>query len=178
MKKHALWAIAVLTAACVTFGCSASMKPTGIEFRHLACVKDKAHPRAPYKIQWATGQGGKEVVTFTDKRGKAVSEAVVLKHSPLILGNADVKPTAKVVVEPRLATRVIMIEFTASGRRKFADFTRRNKGETLAVVLNGRILSAPVIREPILQGRAVINGSFSVKEAQQIADAINAGAAH
>jgi len=64
---------------------------------------------------------------------------------------------------------------TPEGGRKFADFTRRNTGAALAVVLDGKILSAPVVNEPILEGRAVIQGDFNMGSAGRFAALLNSG---
>lgn len=81
---------------------------------------------------------------------------------------------------------MIAIEFDERGTRAFATMTAdyapggdRNPdpGTTrqLAIVLDGTLFSAPVIREAIHGGRAVINGSFSVAEATRQAKALQAG---
>ncbi|MBB4266822.1 preprotein translocase subunit SecD [Roseospira visakhapatnamensis] len=54
--------------------------------------------------------------------------------------------------------------------------TRTNVGKRLAVVLNGAVISAPVIREPILGGQGIVSGDFSAQEAQDLALLLRAGA--
>ena len=66
------------------------------------------------------------------------------------------------------------LEFTPEGKKRFADFTRRNVGEILAIVLDAKMLSAPSITEPILDGRAVIRGGFTMEEAKRLAGSFEA----
>ncbi|MHB1191342.1 MAG: protein translocase subunit SecD, partial [Armatimonadota bacterium] len=71
----------------------------------------------------------------------------------------------------------VRLQFTKEGRKKFADFTRTHVGEHLAIILEGKILSAPVINTAILDGKAVISGGFKDdEEAHKLAEFLNAGA--
>ena len=67
----------------------------------------------------------------------------------------------------------IEVTFTDEGRRRFAEITHRNIGKRLAIVMDGRVCSAPVIQSEIPGGIAEIAGSFSDQEAQALADKIN-----
>ena len=76
---------------------------------------------------------------------------------------------------------VVDLVFNASGTKKFADLTRSMVGEQMAIFFNGEMQSAPVIQEPILEGRAQIsgggeNGGFSAQQAKEMVDLLNAGA--
>ena len=71
---------------------------------------------------------------------------------------------------------VVSISYDSRGTRKFADLTRENVGKRMAIVLDGEVYSAPVLREPILGGSAQISGSFSVTEANDLATVLRAGA--
>ncbi|MFH1305475.1 MAG: protein translocase subunit SecD, partial [Candidatus Omnitrophota bacterium] len=70
----------------------------------------------------------------------------------------------------------VSIAFNDRGADLFADVTERNIGRRLAVVLDGEVNTAPVIRERIPSGRAQITGNFSVQEAKDIALVLRAGA--
>ncbi len=121
-------------------------------------------------------KAGKETIVFEDAHGKPVTESQVIKRSKLVLGSTDVKPVSKMITDPMAQEPTITVEMTISGKKKLADFTRRNEGEILAIIVNGKIISAPTVEEPIKNGSVVIRGLFSKQEAQRIADAINAGA--
>ena len=68
------------------------------------------------------------------------------------------------------------IEFNKEGGKAFSDITATNVGKRLAIVLDGTVYSAPVIREKIPSGRGQITGNFSVQEASDLAIVLRAGA--
>ncbi|BCD68566.1 protein translocase subunit SecD [Nitratiruptor sp. YY09-18] len=71
-----------------------------------------------------------------------------------------------------------VIDFTlnSQGAKIFADFTAKNVGKRLAIVLDNVVYSAPVIRERIGGGSGQISGGFSVQEAHDVAIALRSGA--
>jgi protein-export membrane protein SecD len=71
---------------------------------------------------------------------------------------------------------VVSFKFNAAGARRFADATRENVGKPFAIVLDNKVISAPVIREPILGGSGIIEGSFTVATANDLALLLRAGA--
>jgi len=76
---------------------------------------------------------------------------------------------------------VVDLTFNAAGTKKFADLTQELVHQQMAIFFNGELQSAPVIQEPILEGRAQIsgggeNGGFSSKQAKDMVDLLNAGA--
>jgi len=70
----------------------------------------------------------------------------------------------------------IALEFNAEGTDLFADITSRNVGQPVAIFLDGAIISSPVVQQPITGGQAVISGQFTIQEARQLAQRLNAGA--
>jgi preprotein translocase subunit SecD len=70
----------------------------------------------------------------------------------------------------------VSIRFNSEGAALFADITKDNVGESLAIFLDGEMISAPVINEPISGGTAIVSGNFSVEEAQALAENLNFGA--
>src|SRR6266436_4496344 len=71
---------------------------------------------------------------------------------------------------------VVSFKFDAAGARRFGDATRENVGKPFAIVLDNKVISAPVIREPILGGSGIISGSFTVQSASDLALLLRAGA--
>lgn len=71
---------------------------------------------------------------------------------------------------------VINFSLNSKGARIFGDFTAKNVGNRLAVVLDKKVYSAPVIRERIGGGSGQISGGFSVEEAHSVAIALRSGA--
>jgi len=71
---------------------------------------------------------------------------------------------------------VVSFRFDSIGAKRFARTTQANVGRPFAIVLDGEVISAPVIRSPILGGSGIISGGFSVAEAQDLALLLRAGA--
>jgi preprotein translocase subunit SecD len=71
---------------------------------------------------------------------------------------------------------VVNIQFDSIGAKKFYEMTQKHTGKLFAIILDGQVISAPQIREPILGGQSQISGSFSVESANQLAISLNSGA--
>jgi len=71
---------------------------------------------------------------------------------------------------------VVRVTFNSDGTKLFADITKANVGKQIAIYLDGAIISAPVVREEISAGEAIISGSMSAQEAKDLAGRLNAGA--
>ncbi|MBI4063646.1 MAG: protein translocase subunit SecD [Elusimicrobia bacterium] len=70
----------------------------------------------------------------------------------------------------------VSLVFNAEGGRRFGQLTGANVGKNMAIVLDERVQSAPVIRERIGGGRAIIEGNFSMEDARDLALILRAGA--
>jgi len=71
---------------------------------------------------------------------------------------------------------VVTFRFDSAGAKRFGRATSKNVGKLFAIILDGKVISAPVIREPILGGSGQISGSFTVQTAQDLALLLRAGA--
>ncbi|MDH5189533.1 MAG: protein translocase subunit SecD, partial [Rhodospirillaceae bacterium] len=71
---------------------------------------------------------------------------------------------------------VVNFRFDSAGAKRFGDVTVKNVGNPFAIVLDGKVISAPVIREPILGGAGQISGNFSTEEAKDLSLLLRAGA--
>src|SRR5215472_8684490 len=71
---------------------------------------------------------------------------------------------------------VVSFRFDSVGGKRFGDATKENVGKPFAIVLDNKVISAPVIREPILGGSGIISGSFTVQSASDLALLLRAGA--
>lgn len=71
---------------------------------------------------------------------------------------------------------MILLQFNDEGSKIFEDLTSKNVGKPLAIYIDGVIISAPVVQNTISGGKAQISGQFTVKEAQDLARNLNAGA--
>jgi protein-export membrane protein SecD len=66
--------------------------------------------------------------------------------------------------------------FNEEGTKLFAEITQKNIGKIVAIYLDGAPISTPVVREAILDGKAVISGNFTPNEAKQLVGRLNSGA--
>lgn len=71
---------------------------------------------------------------------------------------------------------VVTFRFDSRGAQRFAQATQQNVGRPFAIVLDDQVISAPVIREPIVGGSGQISGNFSVQGANDLAVLLRAGA--
>ena len=153
-----------------------------MEFRHLYNVHYADNKRfrsaaAKYTLNVEPDENtGEDSFIFTDAEGNEIKTEKIIAESRLILTGDDMKPTSRATKDPQGIGSAVAIEFKREGKKKFADFTRRNVNEILAMVMDNKILSAPNISEAILNGQAVITGRFKPAEAQRLAEYINAGA--
>lgn len=83
---------------------------------------------------------------------------------------------ARAGFDSRTSEPIVSFRFDNAGASRFADITRANVGRPFAIVLDGKVLSAPVIREPITGGSGQISGSFTVQQAADLAAMLRAGA--
>jgi protein-export membrane protein SecD len=71
---------------------------------------------------------------------------------------------------------IVTFRFDSTGAKRFARATQENVGLPFAIILDGKVVSAPVIREPILGGSGQISGRFTVPEASDLAVTLRSGA--
>jgi len=78
--------------------------------------------------------------------------------------------------DPQTNEPVVSITFDQQGGAKFARLTTENVNKPFAIILDGKVLSAPNINEPILGGTAQISGNFSTQSANDLAISLRSGA--
>lgn len=83
---------------------------------------------------------------------------------------------ARVEFDPTTGVPLVGLEFDKEGGALFAKITREHKNEILAIVLDGKVISAPVIIDEISDGKAQITGSFTPAEAKDLVRNLNYGA--
>jgi preprotein translocase subunit SecD len=69
----------------------------------------------------------------------------------------------------------VTLQLNGAGSKRFAKVTQENTGKPFAIIIDGTVISAPNINEPILGGSAVINGGFTVESANNLAIALRSG---
>jgi preprotein translocase subunit SecD len=98
-----------------------------------------------------------------------------LVEKRILVSGADLTD-AQPGFDQRTSEPIVSFRFNTSGARKFAQVTQENVGKPFAIILDNQVISAPVIREPILGGSGQISGSFTVESANDLAILLRAGA--
>jgi preprotein translocase subunit SecD len=139
-------------------------KTAKLEFKLVDMTADPAlvaQGRAPTGDQLIPNDPGSP-----DGPTLAVKRRVIISGDDLIDANLSHDPDQRATVT---------IKFNATGGKKFARVTQENVNKRFAMILDGTVLSAPSINEPILGGSAVITGNFTVESANQLAIALRSG---
>lgn len=110
---------------------------------------------------------GEELLPSTeDGHGYVVQKRVMVSGDTLV----DAQPSFQDGMP------VVSFKFDSIGGRRFGEATRANVGHLFAIVLDNKVISAPVIREPITGGSGVISGHFTTQSANDLALLLRAGA--
>jgi preprotein translocase subunit SecD len=120
---------------------------------------------------------GRQVLYGQPVRGEGIGtekEAYVLESRALLTG--EYIQDARVRPAEQLQGASVELVLNATGARLFEQITSANVKRRLAIVLDDRVYSAPVIQERIAGGRASITGNFDLKEARDLAIVLRAGA--
>ena len=157
-----------------------------LEFYYLKDVYTTANPLGQWRMDMSSANT--RALIFTGPKGetldssKASDEQKILRQ---VVGSPNVKPVltgayllsnAKASLKAGTSSPIIEIELNAEGTRIFRDFTGAHIGEILAIFYNGRLLTAPMVKDKISDGKAIIEGFPSLKESAGIANLLNAGA--
>jgi len=94
---------------------------------------------------------------------------------PVGLTGKDLK-RATVTFDTTTGSPEVGLQFTSEGGKKFGDVTRRLVGKPLGIFLDDAPITIPVVKQEIIDGQAVINGTFTQDEAKNLALQLNAGA--
>lgn len=116
-----------------------------------------------------SGAGGRLVLPMNEDPQQKIS----LVRRPVISG--DMLTSAQYCPDQN-GGAAVCFRFNGIGTKRFCDVSRANVQRPFAIVLDEKVLSAPVIREPICGGSGQISGNFSVKEANDLALLLRAGA--
>ena len=112
---------------------------------------------------------GKELLPSSDQKGVYY----VVDSTPVVSGDelTDAEPSFDQNGQPAVNFR-----FNASGARKFGDYTANHIGQPFAIVLDNKVISAPVIQAHIGGGSGIITGNFTVDSSRNLAVLLRAGA--
>jgi preprotein translocase subunit SecD len=143
------WALAMI-------GCLAVTPPTKADGDSKVSLEIRAAESAPAPgLTEATIEG-------TNKR--------IYLHAELVLVNRDI--AGAVAKETIGQSPAVEIRLTNEGQKKITQLTEKHCNKPLAVLVNGKVVSAPIIRDKIEGRDMVLTGQFSLAEAERIAKAL------
>jgi len=137
-------------------------KTAKLDFRMVdqsMTAEQAAESHAPQDSEILDGEGNQKYL---------IEKRVLVSGADLV----DAQPG----FDQRTSEPIVSFRFNSSGARKFAEATQANVGKPFAIVLDNKVISAPVIREPILGGSGQISGNFTVQSANDLAILLRAGA--
>lgn len=135
---------------------------------------------------------GWHIIKFVESKGEGDDKEVHAEHILLAKTNLDQYPQLKYkstgltgknlknasvtfqsqgVGEPQIS-----LQFDDEGTKLFSELTKANLGKTIAILLDGEIISAPTVQSEITNGQAVITGKFTLQEAKDLVQKLNTGA--
>ena len=117
---------------------------------------------------------GSRLLSSDDVDPNGQSRMYLIRKRVMVSGDTliDSQPST----DGRTNEPVVTFRFDTAGAKRFGLATSKNVGKLFAIVLDGKVISAPVIREPILGGSGQISGSFTFQSAQDLALLLRAGA--
>ena len=127
----------------------------------------------PSDVAQGIAPPGSQIVPYADGTQFA-GQSIAVKRLGGIRG--DNLTNAQQSFEQQTNSPVVNITFDGEGGRRFAELTTANVGKPFAIILDGKVLSAPNINEPIQGGTAQISGGFTVDTANQLAISLRSGA--
>lgn len=124
---------------------------------------------APFEIRRAVDENAPGAVKVEYHTGEK-TRTLYLEGTPQLTVAHLAKASLKTGLEPET---YIEIELMPSGIKLFSDLTAKWQDKMVAVLVNGKVLTAPIIKAHIPSGSLTISGDFSKKEAQTIVEALN-----
>ena len=164
-------------------------KTARLEFWHALNVQTDRDPNRPYKAEPSETAEGAEVWSFRDTTAPEEDETAVIKSGTpefkqmiaeeweLILDGSMLRRAKS--ESTGVGSFYVALDFNREGTERLAEFSRKVEGrnEYLAIVLDGEVISFPVMRAVITDGKAVIEGgNMTGKEAIRLATLLQAGA--
>lgn len=127
----------------------------------------------PTDIQQGVANPGSEIVPFAATSDSAGQSLAVRRLGGI---RGDRLTGAQQSFSPESGEPVVSIQFDAQGGSRFCSLTTQNVNRPFAIILDGEVLSAPNINEPICGGQAQISGGFTVETANNLAISLRSGA--
>jgi preprotein translocase subunit SecD len=156
----------------------AAPQSRGASVSSQPALSEAAQPNrpAPFQVQLVADEAAGNTEPLTNSISGGAGEILHVQKTPLLdytaISSATIAPS-----DPS-GGQQINIEFSDVGKELLAALTKENLNKRLAIVLDGHLYLAPVIRDEITDGKARVTGAFTEEEARalaaKISDAVNA----
>jgi preprotein translocase subunit SecD len=116
-----------------------------------------------------------EIRRAESKPGEGLTEVIVAGSGDKIYLHKKADIVASDVADARVTKDgkpVVEIAFTEAGHKKINRLTEQHQGKPLAIMVDGKVIAAPVVRSTIESGKAMVTGNFTREEAERIASGI------
>jgi len=122
-------------------------------------------------LQAGRAPAGSQVLPYAETIDGSRPELIAVKRRVIISGEQliDAQPNFQD------GQPVVSFRFDGAGSRRFAKVTQENTGKPFAIILDGQVISAPRINEPILGGSGIISGNFTTESANNLAILLRSG---
>jgi preprotein translocase subunit SecD len=140
-------------------------KTAKLEFKLVDLTAD------PSQVAQGNAPPGSQVLPYPDDPSGV--KVIAVQRRVMVSGDQLIDATQG--FDQQSNSPIVNIRFDGQGGRKFARTTQENTGKPFAMILDGVVISAPNINEPILGGQAQISGNFTVDSANQLAIALRSG---
>jgi preprotein translocase subunit SecD len=150
------------------------LERSGLSGQPASGVAAQPNKPLPFQLQLVLDQPGENTERMTNSTTGGTEQILDVQKTPLLDYTAI--SSATVTKDASSGEQAINVEFSPEGKDLFAAITKENINKRLAIVLDGHLYSAPVIRSEISGGKAQITGHFTEAEAKALAAKINEAA--
>ena len=157
------------------------IRESSVDLYVLSNVSTAVHPDRSWKMH-APKRPGERFVFIGPRNERLDSRTAAVDILHKVVGAPNVKPLLDAAHILPTASSIagkgqwaVLMELDKQGTKIFEECTCRHQGEYIAVFLDGRLVSAPLVENPIRGGKAYITGFRSAKEANDAMDSINLG---
>ena len=124
----------------------------------------------PFELRAVADAATDETKEYSMPQRNGDSEKILL-HSATLLDRTAIKSAA--IERESNDTIGILITLTESGGKRFGEITTKYAGKRLGIILDGKLHSTPVVRDPILGGSLTLTGNFTKLEATELVKKLN-----
>lgn len=145
-----------------------ALASTGSRQQDIPSANQQANVASPFQIQLVVDEADENSQVVTNSSG---SEALNLSKTPLM----DYSAIRSATATPGNASgnAIVTVELSPDGRDLLSAISKEHLNQRLAIVVNGKLCVAPLVRSEMNSDKVEITGNFTMKEAQELAEKIN-----